>query len=256
METQEERNRKIIRAVTEKAERVCPGSLALVGVNGSFATGQAHPRSDLDLLIVVNDRAGDRLASAFVQRDMQAAHDLYCMSWDRLRQMARYENPHIAKLMDAKIVWSAGKEADDRLAEIRAEARARLSAPLSSEDFAKAEKFLGEAERCFAKAFEADSLSDLRTITFLTRKNTATGKNNMLLLSDFGLPYVEQDMIKSGRVSAVLEYLSDEGSEFDMQKDDAPKDLDEAFDYQYLLLNQDTLSDFVSENEKYFITTK
>ena len=162
METQEERNRKIIRAVTEKAERVCPGSLALVGVNGSFATGQAHPRSDLDLLIVVNDGAGDRLAAAFVQRDMQAAHDLYCMSWDRLRQMARYENPHIAKLMDAKIVWSAGKEADDRLAEIRAEARARLSAPLSSEDFAKAEKFLGEAERCFAKAFEADSLSDLR----------------------------------------------------------------------------------------------
>ena len=101
-----------------------------------------------------------------------------------------------------------------------------------------------------------DSLSDLRTITFLTRKNTATGKNNMLLLSDIGLPYVEQDMIKSGRVSAILEYLSEEGSAFDMQKDDAPKDLDEAFDYQYLLLNQDTLSQFVSENEKYFITTK
>ena len=101
-----------------------------------------------------------------------------------------------------------------------------------------------------------DSLSDLRTITFLTRKNTATGKNNMLLLSDLGLPYVEQDMIKSGRVSAILEYMSDEGAEFDMQKDNAPKDLDEAFDYQYFLLDKDTLSEFVSENEKYFITTK
>ena len=101
-----------------------------------------------------------------------------------------------------------------------------------------------------------DSLSVLRTITFLTRKNTATGKNNMLLLTDLGLPYVEQDMIKSGRVSAILEYLNDEGAEFDMQKDDAPKDLDEAFDQQYLLLDKDTLSEFVSENEKYFITTK
>jgi len=101
-----------------------------------------------------------------------------------------------------------------------------------------------------------DSLSDLRTITFLTRKNTATGKNNMLLLSDVGLPYVEQDMIKSGRVSAILEYGSEEGAAFDMQKDNAPKDLDEAFYYQYLLLNQDTLSQFVEENEKYFITTK
>ena len=101
-----------------------------------------------------------------------------------------------------------------------------------------------------------DSLSDLRTITFLTRKNTATGKNNMLLLSDLGLPYVEQDMIKSGRVSAIIEYLNDEGAEFDMQKDDAPKDLDEAFDYQYFLLDKDTFSQFIEENEKYFITTK
>lgn len=162
MDTQEERNRKIIRAVIEKAERDCPGSLALIGVNGSFATGQAHARSDLDLLIVVNDGAGDCLAMAFVQKDMQAAHDLYCMSWDRLRQMARVENPHIAKLLDAKIVWSAGKEADATLERIRAEARERLSTPLGAEDFAKAEKYLREAEFCFAKTYEADSLSDVR----------------------------------------------------------------------------------------------
>ena len=101
-----------------------------------------------------------------------------------------------------------------------------------------------------------DSISDLRTITFLTRKNTATGKNNMLLLTDIGLPYVEQDMIKNGRVCAILEFLSEEGAAFDMQKDSAPKDLDEAFDYQYFFLNQDTLSQFIAENEKYFITTK
>ncbi|MBE6726785.1 MAG: nucleotidyltransferase domain-containing protein [Ruminococcaceae bacterium] len=162
METQKERNRKIIRAVIEKAQRDCPGSLALVGVNGSFATGQAHARSDLDLLIVVNDGAGDCLAAAFVQKDMQAAHDLYCMSWDRLRQMARYENPHIAKLMDARIVWSAGKEADDTLGEIRAEARTRLSSPFGAEDFEKAKKYLSEAEHCFAMAYSADSLSNVR----------------------------------------------------------------------------------------------
>ena len=162
MDTQEVRNRKIIRAVIKKAARDCPGSLALIGVNGSFATGQAHARSDLDLLIVVNDGAGDCLAMAFVQKDMQAAHDLYCMSWDRLRQMARVENPHIAKLLDAKIVWSAGKEADATLERIRAEARERLSTPLGAEDFAKAENYLREAEFCFAKTYETDSLSDVR----------------------------------------------------------------------------------------------
>ena len=99
-----------------------------------------------------------------------------------------------------------------------------------------------------------DSISDLRTITFLTRKNTSTGKNNMILLSDLGLPYVDQDMIKNGRVCAVLEQMSEEGSEFDMQKDDAPKDLDEAFDYLYFFLDQNSLATFNEENEKYFVT--
>ena len=54
-ETQEERNEKIIRAVKEKAEAVCPGSLDLIGINGSFVTGQQHARSDLDLLIVIGE---------------------------------------------------------------------------------------------------------------------------------------------------------------------------------------------------------
>ena len=37
-----ERNRKIIDAVIEKAKRVCPDALALIGVYGSFATGDIH----------------------------------------------------------------------------------------------------------------------------------------------------------------------------------------------------------------------
>ena len=149
-ETQEERNQKIIRAVIEKAQAVCPGSLALVGINGSFATGQFHPRSDLDLLIVINDDAGYRLAVAFVEEDMQAAHDIYCFTWDRLRETARYKNPHIAKLLDSKIVYSAGKEYDDALRAIRAEAEERLRAPFGEEDLAAAESFLREAEHYFA----------------------------------------------------------------------------------------------------------
>ena len=35
----EERNQKIIGAVIEKAKKVCPGSLALIGIYGSFLTG-------------------------------------------------------------------------------------------------------------------------------------------------------------------------------------------------------------------------
>ena len=51
----EERNQKIIDAVVKKANIVCPGALALIGIYGSFMTGDFHEKSDLDLLILIND---------------------------------------------------------------------------------------------------------------------------------------------------------------------------------------------------------
>ena len=44
----EERNQKIIDAVMKKAAIACPGALALIGINGSFMTGDYYERSDLD----------------------------------------------------------------------------------------------------------------------------------------------------------------------------------------------------------------
>ena len=98
------------------------------------------------------------------------------------------------------------------------------------------------------------SASELKKITFLTKKNTASGKSNMLLMNDSGLPYVEQDMLKKGRVCAIIDYISDAGSAFDLQKDSAPKDLSDAFDLFYFLITPDTLDSYISDNPNYFIT--
>lgn len=158
----QERNQKIINAVIAKAQAACPGSLALVGINGSFATGRIHARSDLDLLIVINDEAGKQLAAAFVQDDLQVGHDLYCVTWEKLGELARFESPHIAKLMDSKIVWSAGEECEKRLEALRRQAQAVLAAPFGEADLAKAEKHLREAEHCYALAQTAETLPDMR----------------------------------------------------------------------------------------------
>ena len=99
-----------------------------------------------------------------------------------------------------------------------------------------------------------DSTADLKKITFLTKKNAATGKNNMLLMCDTGLPYVEQDMLKKSRVCAIIDYISSAGSEFDMQKNRAPKDLSDAFDLFYFFINADTLEEYIADNPNYFIS--
>jgi DNA polymerase sigma len=52
------RNNTLIDTIIQKAQRVCPQSIALIGITGSFYTGDIHPKSDLDLCIVINDPDG------------------------------------------------------------------------------------------------------------------------------------------------------------------------------------------------------
>ena len=105
MQDLEKRNQKIIDAVIERADKVCPGALALIGIYGSYMTGDFYEKSDLDLLIVINDDRGWQLGSTLIQDDLQVGHDIYCTTWECLQDEAKYEHPNISKLMDARIVY-------------------------------------------------------------------------------------------------------------------------------------------------------
>ena len=59
-------NQKIIDAIIAKAEKICPNSLSLIGVYGSFATGDIYEKSDLDLLILIQDDDGWKLGTGFI----------------------------------------------------------------------------------------------------------------------------------------------------------------------------------------------
>lgn len=148
----ETRNQKIINAIIEKANRDCPGALALIGIYGSFLTGDIHEKSDLDLLILINDDRGWQLSCTFIQDDLHVGHDLYCTTWESLEQDAHYSHPNIAKLMDCKIVYCADDAYRTRLDAMRRQAAEILVAPLSHEDFAKAENLLKDAEHHFTRA--------------------------------------------------------------------------------------------------------
>ncbi len=163
MSETEIRNRKIIRAVTEKEKALCPGALALIGVYGSFQTGDIHPYSDLDLLILINDDRGWQLGTAFIQDDEDIGHDIYCTGWEWLRQDALYEHPHIAKLMDAQIVYCADEAYRAELEKLREQVRNRLAAPFGEDDLRKAEKALKEAMLSYAEAMAAERLSEMRS---------------------------------------------------------------------------------------------
>lgn len=157
----EERNKKIIEAIVAKADIVCPGALAMIGIYGSFITGDIHEKSDLDLLVLLNDDSGFRLSCTFIQDDLQVGHDLYCTTWESLQSDARYEHPNISKLMDSHIVYCADEKYKEDLEGLRNQVKRILSLPLSQEDYLKAEKLLKEAEHYYTMAMISEGKTDV-----------------------------------------------------------------------------------------------
>jgi predicted nucleotidyltransferase len=142
------RNKRIIRAVIEKSRRVCPGSVALIGIYGSFASDDIHEKSDLDLFIVINDPDGYKISSCFILGDV--AHDVYCTTWKQLEEMARYSNPYISRLMDLKIVYCIDDKYLQRFMELRDTACKRLSSSLNESDLQNIKIHFGEAQKSYA----------------------------------------------------------------------------------------------------------
>lgn len=163
METSlKERNDKIIQAIIQKANKVCPGSLAMVGINGSFMTGDFYEKSDLDLLLLINDDNGWQLGCTFIQDDLMVGHDLYCVKWDGLVKQAEYTDPNISKLMEAKIVYCPDPDSMERLQALREQVHNILTAPFCQEDLEKAKKFLSDAEHCYTEAMVGETLAQVR----------------------------------------------------------------------------------------------
>ena len=64
-------------------------------------------RSDLDLLILINDDAGWQLDQGFILDDTMIGYDIYCTSWEMLAEEAECRHAHLAKLM---VTEAAGKK--------------------------------------------------------------------------------------------------------------------------------------------------
>ena len=142
-------NQKIIDAVIEKANKICPESLALIGVYGSVATGDEYEKSDLDLLILIEDNLGWSLGTGFILEDSKIGYDIYCTNWDRLRYDSECHHAHLSKLMDSDIVYIKKQEAYEALCKLREKTKKFLE---SEERFAQVNELIEKAKLAYEKA--------------------------------------------------------------------------------------------------------
>ncbi len=153
-------DQKLIEAIKKKAWKICPDSLALIGIYGSVATGDDTEKSDLDLLILINDEKGWQLADAFILDDREVGYDIYCTNWDMLEEDAKCRHAHLSKLLDAKIVYVKDEAAVEKLKGLRQQAADLLASQERCQR--SAEAFLA-AKGAFADCCLTDSLSEART---------------------------------------------------------------------------------------------
>lgn len=160
--TLNETNQKMIDAIARKAELVCPGALALIGVYGSVCTGDVHSKSDLDLLLLVNDETGRKLCDGFILDDGQIGYDIYCTDWKMLEEEAGCKHAHLSKLMDSEIVYVGDPAAVERISRLRREAGEILN---SEKRFLCVDTIVDEAKRVYADAMMSDTIAQTRTLS-------------------------------------------------------------------------------------------
>lgn len=152
-------NQKIIQAVIEKANRICPDSVALIGVYGSADTEDEYEKSDLDLLILIDNDEGWKLGTGFILDDRKVGYDIYCTTWSGLRYDAECHHARISKLMDSRIVYVNNQDAYDELMALRTQAKQLLS---SEERFQRVYELLDKAKIAYANACLCEGLGQIR----------------------------------------------------------------------------------------------
>lgn len=159
------KNERLIQMVIERAKRDFPEDIAMIGLTGSFSTGDYHAKSDLDLIIINNTPLGWGIASCFILGDV--GYDIYCTPWEtRIEDAASLKSPYVSHLVDMEILYCAKPEYLEKFEVYRQRALQELAKPIGPECIDRAKLDLDQAKQCYADAWLSDSAGEVRKASF------------------------------------------------------------------------------------------
>lgn len=157
------KNQKLADMVIEKAKRDFPDEIALIGLTGSFSTGDFHEKSDLDLIIVNNTDKGWEIGDCFILDDV--GYDVYCTPWEKLEEAARAETVWMALLVDLEVLYVADSKHLERFNELKEKALKILAQPVSEAHVKRAEKHLNLAKQAYAEMMLSSEIGHVRFLS-------------------------------------------------------------------------------------------
>lgn len=146
-----QKNQRLIDMVIERVKRDFPDDIVLIGLTGSFSTGDFHEKSDLDLRIVNETDRGWEISAGFILEDV--GYDIYCTPWEpRIKAQSLLENPMAGGLIDLQVLYCANPETLDKFNAYRQKALDLLAKPIGEECIERAQRHLDKAKQSYADA--------------------------------------------------------------------------------------------------------
>lgn len=156
-----DKNELLINMVIERARRDFPGDIAIIGLTGSFSTGDFHEKSDLDLIIINNTERGWGISDCFILDDV--GYDIYCTPWDtRIYEQSILERPDVASLIDLKVLYYAKPEDLEKLNNFRQKALDALAEPIGEACLNRAKKWIDLAKQAYCDTMLGDNIGSVR----------------------------------------------------------------------------------------------
>ncbi|MCL2422221.1 MAG: nucleotidyltransferase domain-containing protein [Defluviitaleaceae bacterium] len=224
-----DKNQKLIDMVIKRAKRDFPDDIALIGLTGSFSTGDYHEKSDLDLIIVNNTDRGWEISACFIFDDV--GYDIYCTPWEtRLAQQAILDNPGVSSLTELQILYCAKPEYLERFNKLKQQALDIMAMPIGKDCINRAKKHIDLAKQNYTDMMLSDDKGIVRYAS-----------SNLLYNLVNGIVNLNNTCIKRG-IKRYLEELS------------AYKYLPENFEYLYMSVIDAKTLDEIKKASRSFLT--
>lgn len=156
-----DKNELLINMVIERARRDFLDDIAIIGLTGSFSTGDFHEKSDLDLIIINNTERGWGISDCFILDDV--GYDIYCTPWDtRIHAQSILESPNVSSLTELKILYYAKPEDLEKLNDFRQKALDALAEPIGEACLYRAKKWIDLAKQAYSDTMLGDHIGSVR----------------------------------------------------------------------------------------------
>ena len=99
---------KLTEILIAKIRRDYKADVSIVHVHGSYAYGDTHDLSDLDIYFVPKTRCGVDLGCTFILDGIGC--DFWALSWDRLERIAAHSERTASIVTDGKVLYYGSEE--------------------------------------------------------------------------------------------------------------------------------------------------